>query len=88
MHNKNHTSHKVNIVVCIEFADTHFAQKDFRFTKMAVIELSSGRTPQISSIHTINGVNNPMESTAEITDMPHPLEHSVDIDITRTKTKY
>lgn len=55
---------------------------------MTIVVWSIIRARQSTSIHSINGIYNAMESSSEIRDMPHPTKHRRYIDITCTKTKY
>lgn len=88
VHCDDNASHEINVVVRIEFADAHFAQKYFRFTEVAITELSMRRTPQVSSIHSVYSIKDTMETCSEIWNVPHPLEHFIDINVTRTKSEH
>lgn len=66
VHCNDNARHEINVIVRIEFADAHFAQKYFRFTEMAVAKFNIFWTPQVSSIHSVDSIKDAMETGSEI----------------------
>lgn len=54
---------------------------------MAIFELRSGWTEQITTVHAVHCIDDTMEAGSKIADVPHPLEHPVDVDVTGAETK-
>lgn len=88
MHGKNDTDHHVDIPVCFELTDAHFTKEYRRFFEVAITELGFRWTMQIWAIHTVNGIQKAMETSSEIANVPHPLEHFIDINVPRTKAEH
>lgn len=55
---------------------------------MAVAKFNIFWTPQVGSIHSVDSIKDAMETGSEIRNVPHPLEHFIDINVTRTKSEY
>lgn len=88
VHRDNNTDHHVNISVRFELTDAHLTKEYRWFFKMTIIELGFWWTPQIRSIHTVNGIEYTMKTGSKIAKMPHPLEHFIYVDVASTKTKH
>lgn len=88
MHGKNNADHHGDIPVCFELTDAHFAKEYRRFLEMAIAVFGFRWTIQIWTVHTVNGIQKTMETSPEIANVPHPLEHFIDVNVTRTKAEH
>lgn len=88
MHCDYNSAHQIHIIIGIQFIDANFSQKYDRFFEVAVLHWYSLRAIQIGSIHAVHRIDDAMEASTKIANVPHPLEHWRDVSISRTKSKH
>jgi len=85
MHDSNHDAHEDQAVGHVHIRYHHVLEENLRAAEVA-IHRSLGAL-QKGSIHAVNGVQRPVESGPEVTQVPHPSEEGRDVDVARAESK-
>lgn len=86
MHDHNNTAHQHYVIGKIDFVDADLVQEEFRIFEMAVHRRIG--TVEKRTVHTIHGVDDAMETSTEVADVPHPTEIWCYVLVSRAEAEY
>lgn len=87
MHGDNDAAEQVDVVVVVDFGvDADHFEKCFRILEMAVHCV--WRTREGLAMHPVDGVDDSVESGAEVADVPHPVEHWCDVLVASAESEH